>query len=86
MTITAVTTNTRPQRVFLLDRFKPAVWWRPINRYHGFHALAKGRFFQIQISCYPLPSGLFRDNLQHWLADFASVTAVNSIAIHVLIR
>ena len=31
---TAVTTNTRPQRVFLL--FKPAFWWTSINRYHGF--------------------------------------------------
>ena len=28
--ITAVTTNTRPQRVF------SSVWWTSINRYHGF--------------------------------------------------
>jgi len=26
---------------------------------------------QIQISYYPLPSGLFRDNLQHCVGDFA---------------
>ena len=26
-------------------RFKPAVWWTSINRYHGFHALANRRFF-----------------------------------------
>ena len=40
---TAITSNTRPQRVIL--RFKPAVWWMSINRYHGFHTLAKRRFF-----------------------------------------
>ena len=27
------------------NRFKPVVWWTSINRYHGFHALAKRRFF-----------------------------------------
>jgi len=27
------------------ERFKPAVRWTSINRYHGFHALAKRRFF-----------------------------------------
>ena len=26
-------------------RFKSAAWWTSINRYHGFHALAKRRFF-----------------------------------------
>ena len=26
-------------------QFKPAAWWTSINRYHGFHALAKRRFF-----------------------------------------
>jgi len=26
-------------------RFKPAVWWMSINCYHGFHMLAKRRFF-----------------------------------------
>ena len=31
---------------------------------------------QIQISYYPLPSGLFRDNLQHWLGDFARLLKV----------
>jgi len=25
---------------------------------------------------YPLPSGLFRDNLQHWLGDFARLLKV----------
>ena len=34
---------TRPQRVFLW--FKPVVWWMSINCYHGFHTLAKRRFF-----------------------------------------
>ena len=28
------------------------------------------------ISYYPLPSGLFRDNLQHWLGDFARLLKV----------
>ena len=26
---------------------------------------------KLNISYYPLPSGLFRENLQHWLGDFA---------------
>ena len=26
-------------------QFKPAAWWTSINRYHGFHSLAKRRFF-----------------------------------------
>ena len=29
-----------------------------------------------QTSYYPLPSGLFRDNLQHWLGDFARLLKV----------
>ena len=33
--MTAVTTNTRPQRFFFFG-FKPAFWWTSINRYHGF--------------------------------------------------
>ena len=33
--ITAVTTNTRPQRFFFF-RFKPAFWWTSIDRYYGF--------------------------------------------------
>ena len=41
---TALTTNTRSQRSFFI-RFKPSVWWTSINRYHGFNALAKRRFF-----------------------------------------
>jgi len=41
---TAVTTNRCPQTFFFL-RFKPAVCWMSINRYHSFHTLAKGRFF-----------------------------------------
>ena len=28
------------------------------------------------MSYYPLPSGLFRDNLQHWLGDFARLLKV----------
>ena len=28
------------------------------------------------MSYYPPPSGLFRDNLQHWLGDFASLLKV----------
>jgi len=28
------------------------------------------------VSYYPLPSGLFRDNLQHWLGDFARLLTV----------
>ena len=28
------------------------------------------------MSYYPLPSGLFRDNLQHWLGDFAILLKV----------
>ena len=35
---------TRALRGFFL-RFKPAVWWMSINCYHGFHTLAKRRFF-----------------------------------------
>ena len=31
---------------------------------------------KLQISYYPLPSGLFRDNLQHWLGDFARLLKV----------
>ena len=30
----------------------------------------------VKISYYPLPSGLFRDNLQHWLEDFARLHKV----------
>ena len=29
-----------------------------------------------KISYHPLPSGLFRDNLQHWLGDFARLLNV----------
>ena len=28
------------------------------------------------MSYYPLPAGFFRDNLQHWLGDFASLLKV----------
>ena len=35
--ITAVTTNTRPQRVF------SSVWWTSINRYHGFSRVGRGK-------------------------------------------
>ena len=28
------------------------------------------------VSYYPLPLGLFRDNLQHWLGDFARLVTV----------
>ena len=28
------------------------------------------------MSYYPLPTGLFRDNLQHWLGDFARLLKV----------
>ena len=38
-------TNRRPERFFFFPRFLPVVWWTPINRYHGFYALAKRRFF-----------------------------------------
>ena len=31
---------------------------------------------QIQISCYSLPTGLFRENFQHWLVDFARLLNV----------
>ena len=31
---------------------------------------------QIQISYYSLPTGLFRDNFQHWLGDFARLLNV----------
>ena len=35
---------TRALKGFFL-RFKPVVWWMSINRYHGFHTLAKRRLF-----------------------------------------
>ena len=31
---------------------------------------------KLYISHYPLPSGLFRDHLQHWLGDFARLLKV----------
>ena len=34
----------------------------------------------MEISYYPLPSGLFRDNLQHWLGDFARVLNMQFIS------
>ena len=33
-------------------------------------------YCKLQISYYPLPTGLFRDNLQHWLGDFARLLKV----------
>ena len=38
-------TNCQTKMFMWVFRFKPAVWWTSINRYHGFHALAKRRFF-----------------------------------------
>ena len=40
--MTAVTTNTRPQRFFFFG-FKPAFWWTSINRYHGFSRVGPER-------------------------------------------
>ena len=31
---------------------------------------------KLEISYYPLPSGLFRNNLEHWLGDFARLLKV----------
>ena len=40
--------------------------------FEGRHDYIRGN----TVSYYPLPSGLFRDNLQHWLGDFARLLTV----------
>ena len=60
-------TNRRPERFFFSLRFKPAVWWTPINRYHCFRALAKRRFFPRFWSTWRKMSA-FKLSLQYYFA------------------
>ena len=63
---TAITTNTRPQGVFS-SVFKSAFWWTSINRYHGFHTLAKRRFFP-RFSSTRRKMSVFKPCLQYYFA------------------
>ena len=58
---------TRALKGFFL-RFKPAVWRTSINRYHGFHALAKRRFFPRFSSTRRKMAAFIKPCLQYYFA------------------